>query len=31
VFKKNLIRVITIQVVALTILWFLQARFHHPG
>jgi hypothetical protein len=30
-FKKNLIRVITIQVVALTLLWLLQSRYHHPG
>jgi hypothetical protein len=30
-FRRNLFRVITIQVVALTLLWLLQSRYHHPG
>lgn len=31
VFRRNLIRVLTIQVVSLAALWFLQARYHGRG
>ena len=30
-FRRNLFRVITLQVIALTLLWLLQRRYHHTG
>ena len=30
-FRKTLIRVMTIQIIALGLLWLLQSRFHNPG
>lgn len=30
-FRRNLIRVLALQVIALALLWLLQSRYHHPG